>query len=179
MLKKVLIANRGEITVRIIRACQELGIETVTVHSEADEDSLHVRFSDQSVCIGPPQSQHSYLNGKEIISACLVTNCEAVHPGYGFLSESEIFAETMINHGINFIGPPPKVIELLGNKVKSREKAVEVGLPVPLGSEIIEKASIPFWLKPIEMVKNSENPLVAISIFVYFVLIVRYLKKKK
>lgn len=135
MFKRVLIANRGEIALRIIRACQELGIETVTVHSEADEDSLHVRFSDQSVCIGPPQSQLSYLNGKEIISACLVTNCEAIHPGYGFLAENPSFAEMCNSNGLTFIGPPYEIIRKMGDKIYAKREMESAGVPVIPGSK--------------------------------------------
>lgn len=135
MFKRVLIANRGEIALRIIRACQELGIETVSVHSEADEDSLHVRFSDQSVCIGPPQSQDSYLSAKEIISACLVTNCEAIHPGYGFLAENPQFAEMCESNGIEFIGPPFEIIRKMGDKVCAKKEMEDAGIPVIPGSK--------------------------------------------
>lgn len=135
MFKRVLIANRGEIALRIIRACQELGIETVSVHSEADEDSLHVRFSDQSVCIGPPQSQDSYLSAKEIISACLVTNCEAIHPGYGFLAENPQFAEMCESNGIEFIGPPFEIIRKMGDKVCAKNEMEDAGIPVIPGSK--------------------------------------------
>ncbi len=135
MFKRVLIANRGEIALRIIRACQELGIETVGIHSEADEDSLHVRFSDQSVCIGPPQSQRSYLNTKEIISACLVTNCEAIHPGYGFLAENAAFAEMCEANGLTFIGPPFDIIRKMGDKIYAKREMKNAGVPVIPGSK--------------------------------------------
>ena len=135
MFKRVLIANRGEIALRIIRACQELGIETVSVYSEADEDSLHVRFSDQSVCIGPPQSQNSYLSVKEIISACLVTNCEAIHPGYGFLAENSQFAEICESSGIKFIGPPFEIIKKMGDKVYAKREMEAANIPVIPGSK--------------------------------------------
>ncbi len=135
MFKRVLIANRGEIALRIIRACQESGIETVSVHSEADEDSLHVRFSDQSVCIGPPESQNSYLSAKEIISACLITNCEAIHPGYGFLAENPQFAEMCESNGIKFIGPPFEIIRKMGDKVYAKREMEKAGIPVIPGSK--------------------------------------------
>ncbi len=135
MFKRVLIANRGEIALRIIRACQELGIETVSVHSEADEDSLHVRFSDQSVCIGPPPSQNSYLSAKEIISACLVTNCEAVHPGYGFLAENPAFAEMCEANELTFIGPPYDIIRKMGDKIYAKREMEHAGIPVIPGSK--------------------------------------------
>ncbi|MCK4576990.1 acetyl-CoA carboxylase biotin carboxylase subunit [candidate division WOR-3 bacterium] len=134
MFKRVLIANRGEIALRIIRACQELGVETVSVYSEADVDSLHVRFSDQSVCIGPPESQNSYLSAKEIISACLVTNCEAIHPGYGFLAENPQFAEMCESNGIKFIGPPFEIIRKMGDKIYAKREMEEAGIPVVPGS---------------------------------------------
>lgn len=134
MFKRVLIANRGEIALRIIRACQELGVETVSVYSEADVDSLHVRFSDQSVCIGPPESQNSYLSTKEIISACLVTNCEAIHPGYGFLAENPQFAEMCESNGIKFIGPPFEIIRKMGDKIYAKREMEEAGIPVVPGS---------------------------------------------
>jgi len=140
MFKRVLIANRGEIALRIIRACHELGIETVSVHSEADEDSLHVRFSDQSVCIGPPKSQDSYLKAKEIISACLVTNCEAIHPGYGFLAENSEFAEMCEANDIKFIGPQYEVIRKMGDKVYAKREMESAGIPVISGSkDVIRK----------------------------------------
>ncbi len=135
MFKRVLIANRGEIALRVIRACQELGIETVSVYSEADEDSLHVRFSDQSVCIGPPQSQDSYLKTKEIISACLVTNCEAVHPGYGFLAENAQFAEMCEANHIKFIGPSYEVMKKMSDKVYAKREMESAGIPVTPGSK--------------------------------------------
>lgn len=138
MFDTLLVANRGEIAVRIIRAARELDIKTYAVYSPVDKNSLHVKLADESFPLLEDGITPSYLDIDQILACCLRENITSVHPGYGFLSESEIFAETMIRHGVNFIGPPPKVIELLGNKVKSREKAVEVGLPVPLGSEIIE-----------------------------------------
>jgi acetyl-CoA carboxylase biotin carboxylase subunit len=134
MFKRVLIANRGEIALRIIRACHELDIETVSVHSEADEDSLHVRFADQSVCIGPPKSYKSYLSGKEIISSCLITNCDAIHPGYGFLAENPQFAEMCESNGIEFIGPGSDIIRKMGDKVYAKRTMKEAGVPVIPGS---------------------------------------------
>jgi acetyl-CoA carboxylase biotin carboxylase subunit len=115
MFKKILVANRGEIAVRIILACKEMGIDTVAVYSEADEHSLHVRFADQAVCIGPARSADSYLNVPAIISAAEVTGADAIHPGYGFLSESAYFAEVCEACRITFIGPDSRVIKLLGN----------------------------------------------------------------
>lgn len=135
MFKKILIANRGEIALRIIRACKELGIKTVAVHSTADSNSLHVRFADQSVCIGPPKSSDSYLNVPSIISAAEITDSEAIHPGYGFLAENASFAEVCNSAGIKFIGPSPDSIKLMGDKSKAREMAKKAGVPILPGSE--------------------------------------------
>jgi acetyl-CoA carboxylase biotin carboxylase subunit len=134
VFKKVLIANRGEIALRIIRACRELGIATVAVHSTADAQALHVRFADESVCIGPPPSKESYLNIPSILSAAEITQADAIHPGYGFLSENADFAEVCQNCKISFIGPNPRVIRLMGNKVRAREAAKAAGLPLLPGS---------------------------------------------
>lgn len=134
MFKKILIANRGEIALRIIRACKELGIKTVAVHSTADTNSLHVRFADQSVCIGPAKSADSYLNVPSIISAAEITDSEAIHPGYGFLAENPSFAEVCTSAGIKFIGPSADSIKLMGDKAKARETAVKAGVPVLPGS---------------------------------------------
>src|SRR5207237_10220216 len=127
MFKKILIANRGEIALRIIRACRELGIATVAVHSTADANALHVRFADEAVCIGPPPSKESYLNVPAILSAAEITRADAIHPGYGFLSENADFAEVCESCKIRFIGPRPRVIRLMGNKVRAREAAREAG----------------------------------------------------
>jgi len=135
MFKKILVANRGEIAVRIIRACKELGVSTVAVHSDVDHDSMHVRLSDESVCIGSQQPQNSYLNIAALLSAAELTNAEAVHPGYGFLSENYNFAEMVIKHGIKFIGPSPQLIESMGNKIKAKQIASKNGLPIIPGSE--------------------------------------------
>jgi acetyl-CoA carboxylase biotin carboxylase subunit len=121
MFKKILIANRGEIALRVIHACRELGIKTVAVYSEADENSLHVRFADEDVCIGPPRSAESYLNVPAIISAAEITGADAIHPGYGFLSESAYMAEVCEACHIRFIGPDPSVIKLLGDKARAKE----------------------------------------------------------
>ncbi|MGE5174178.1 MAG: acetyl-CoA carboxylase biotin carboxylase subunit [Betaproteobacteria bacterium] len=134
MFKKILIANRGEIALRVIRACKEMGIKTVAVHSTADADSLHVRFADESVCIGPPKSADSYLNVPGIISAAEITDTEAIHPGYGFLAENASFAEVCNSTGIRFIGPSPESIKLMGDKAKARETAQKAGVPVLPGS---------------------------------------------
>jgi len=135
MFKKVLIASRGEIAVRIIRACKEWGIATVAVHSDVDYDSMHVRLADESVCIGSHQPQNSYLNIPAIMSATDVTGAEAIHPGYGFLSENHKFAEIVEKHGIKFIGPKADIIKKMGNKVEARKIAKQNGLPVIEGSE--------------------------------------------
>ena len=134
MFKKVLIANRGEIALRVIRACRELGIATVAVHSTADANALHVRFADESVCIGPPPSKESYLNIPQLLSAAEITRADAIHPGYGFLSENAAFAEVCENCKIRFIGPRPEMLRLMGNKVSARNAAREVGLPLLPGS---------------------------------------------
>src|SRR4030042_4398624 len=116
MFKKILVANRGEIAVRVIRACRELGIESVAVYSTADKDSIHVSLADLSICIGPPPPNKSYLNINNIISAASITNCDAVHPGYGFLAENPSFEESCRNNEITFIGPPSEAISLSANK---------------------------------------------------------------
>jgi acetyl-CoA carboxylase biotin carboxylase subunit len=134
VFKKILIANRGEIALRIIRACKEMGIKTVAVHSTADANSLHVRFADESVCIGPPKSSDSYLHVPSIISAAEITDTEAIHPGYGFLAENASFAEVCNSTGIRFIGPSPDSIKLMGDKAKARETAQKAGVPVLPGS---------------------------------------------
>ncbi|MBL6862291.1 MAG: acetyl-CoA carboxylase biotin carboxylase subunit [Pelagibacterales bacterium] len=135
MFKKVLIANRGEIAVRINRACQELGILTVAVHSEADRDSMHVRIANESVCIGPNQINKSYLNTHSLISACEITNAEAIHPGYGFLSENASFAKMVSDHGLTFIGPKYEHIEKMGDKIQAKKIMQELGVPTVPGSE--------------------------------------------
>ena len=135
MFKKILIANRGEIALRIIWACKELGIKTVAVYSEADRDALHVKFADESICIGPPKSGDSYLNIASIISAAEVTGAEAIHPGYGFLAENPQFAEVCDSCGITFIGPSAEVIKLMGNKSEARKLMSDIGVPVTSGSK--------------------------------------------
>ncbi|RKD33909.1 acetyl-CoA carboxylase biotin carboxylase subunit [Thermohalobacter berrensis] len=135
MFNKVLVANRGEIAVRIIRACKDLGIKTVAVYSEIDKFSLHVHMADEAVCIGPASSAKSYLDMKNIISAALVTGADAIHPGYGFLSENAKFAEVCELHGIKFIGPKKEQIELMGNKSKARETMKKADVPIVPGSE--------------------------------------------
>ena len=135
MIKKILIANRGEIALRVIYACRELGISTVAVYSEADEHALHVRFADQEICIGPPRPIDSYLNVPAIITAAEVTGADAIHPGYGFLSESGYLAEAAEACGIKFIGPPPAVLRLIGDKSQARRAMKRAGLPVLPGTE--------------------------------------------
>jgi acetyl-CoA carboxylase biotin carboxylase subunit len=135
MFKKILIANRGEIALRIIHACRELGIKTVAVYSEADENSLHVRFADEDVCIGPPRSAESYLNVPAIISAAEITGADAIHPGYGFLSESAYLAEVCEACHIRFIGPDPSVIKLLGDKARAKKAMKKAGVPMLPGSD--------------------------------------------
>ena len=135
MIRKILIANRGEIAVRIIRACREMGIATVAVYSEADRNALHVKLADQAVCIGPAPSQKSYLNVKAILEACCLTGADSIHPGYGFLSENVSFAKMCSEMGINYIGPSYELIELMGNKSKAKETMKKAGVPVVEGSD--------------------------------------------
>ncbi len=135
MFQKILIANRGEIAVRIIRACKELGIETVAIHSDLDVHSLHVQHADESICVGPPPSGQSYLNVPNILSACEITDVEAIHPGYGFLSENAEFADICTSSGIKFIGPSADNIRLMGNKAQARNTMKDAGVPVIPGSE--------------------------------------------
>jgi len=132
--KKVLIANRGEIALRVIRACRELGIATVAIHSTADAESPHVRFADEAVCVGPPPSRESYLSIRSVMAAAEVTNADAIHPGYGFLSENATFAEVVKTCGLHFIGPRPEMLRLMGNKVQAREAAEKAGLPLLPGA---------------------------------------------
>jgi acetyl-CoA carboxylase biotin carboxylase subunit len=134
MFRKILIANRGEIALRILSACRELGVKTVAVYSEADRNSLHVRFADEAICIGPPRSSESYLNIPQVISAAEIANVDAIHPGYGFLSENANFAEVCEASHITFIGPSPDAIRLMGEKDKAREAMKEAGLPIIPGS---------------------------------------------
>jgi len=158
MFSKILIANRGEIALRIIRAARELGIKTVAVHSTADVHSLHVRFADESLCIGPPSSKESYLNIPALLSAAEVSGADAIHPGYGFLSENAEFAEMVQHSGLGWIGPRPEMIRLMGNKVRAKEAMKEAGLPQLPGSEgvvnderdlgrLAEKVGFPVILK--------------------------------
>ncbi|WP_298243855.1 acetyl-CoA carboxylase biotin carboxylase subunit [uncultured Bradyrhizobium sp.] len=135
MFDKILIANRGEIALRILRACKELGIATVAVHSTADADAMHVRLSDESVCIGPPASKDSYLNVPALLAACEITGADAVHPGYGFLSENARFAEILGEHNLHFIGPKAEHIRLMGDKIEAKKTAKRLGIPVVPGSD--------------------------------------------
>src|SRR5258706_765296 len=135
MFQKILVANRGEIALRVICACKELGISTVAVYSEADRNSLHVRFADEAVCIGPPRSSESYLNIPQVISAAEITNVDAIHPGYGFLSENANFAKVCEASEITFIGPRPEIIEIMGEKDRARREVKSAGLPTIPGSE--------------------------------------------
>jgi len=160
MLKKILVANRGEIAIRIIRACRELGKKTATVYSQADKDSLHVQNADECYCIGPAEPTESYLNINKIIEVAKTSKCDAIHPGYGFLSQVPAFAETCEKSNIKFIGPSSKALHKLGNKVESRKTAVEAGIPIIPGSiesaknadeavEIAEKVSYPVLVKAV------------------------------
>ena len=136
MFHKILIANRGEIALRIIRTCRELGIRTVIAHSTADAQSLPVRLADESICVGPDEARGSYLNIAGIISAAVVTDSEAIHPGYGFLAENPAFAEICRGCGLTFIGPSPEAIRLMGDKAQARVIAKQAGVPVVPGSEL-------------------------------------------
>ena len=135
MFKKVLIANRGEIALRIHRACKEMGIETVAIHSTADSDAMHVRMADESVCIGPPPASQSYLSVPNIIAACEITGAEAIHPGYGFLSENATFVQIVEDHGLTFIGPTAEHIRLMGDKITAKETMKKLGVPCVPGSD--------------------------------------------
>ena len=142
MFKKILIANRGEIALRIIRTCREMGIKTVAVYSTADKDSLHVKFADEAVCIGGPKGQESYLNIPHIMAACEITNADAVHPGYGFLAENAKFAQICADHGIKFIGPTPDMINSMGDKITAKDTMIKAGVPVvPGGDGLLENVA--------------------------------------
>jgi acetyl-CoA carboxylase, biotin carboxylase subunit len=156
MFRKILIANRGEIALRVICACKELGIPTVAVYSTADQNSLHVRFADEAVCIGPPPSGESYLNIPAVISAAEITNADAIHPGYGFLAESAYFAEVCEACGLTFIGPSPEVIRLMGNKEMARKVMHEAGVPIVPGTDKI-KGAMPAVL---ELAEEIGYPLI-------------------
>ncbi|WP_374637001.1 biotin carboxylase N-terminal domain-containing protein, partial [Paracoccus sp. (in: a-proteobacteria)] len=135
MFDKILIANRGEIALRVIRACREMGIQSVAVHSTADTDAMHVRMADESVCIGPPPSPESYLSMPALISACEITGAQAIHPGYGFLSENAGFVQMVEDHGITFIGPSAEHIRIMGDKITAKDTAKALGIPVVPGSD--------------------------------------------
>lgn len=135
MFKKILIANRGEIALRIVRTCKEMGIKTVAVYSTADSESLHVRFADEAVCIGPPSSKDSYLNVPRLMAAVEITNADAIHPGYGFLAENADFAEVCAEYGVKFIGPTPEMIRKMGDKITAKETMIAANVPVVPGSE--------------------------------------------
>src|SRR3979411_343540 len=135
MFDKILIANRGEIALRVLRACKELGILTVAVHSTADEEAMHVGLADESVCIGPPAARDSYLNVPALLAACEITGADAVHPGYGFLSENARFAEILADHNLHFIGPKAETIRLMGDKIEAKKTAKKLGIPVVPGSD--------------------------------------------
>ena len=135
MFDKILIANRGEIALRVIRACREMGIRSVAVHSTADADAMHVRMADESVCIGPPPGTQSYLSMPAIISACEITGAQAIHPGYGFLSENAAFVQIVEDHQITFIGPSAEHIRIMGDKITAKETAKNLGIPVVPGSD--------------------------------------------
>ena len=135
MFDKVLIANRGEIALRVLRACREIGIATVAVHSTADADAMHVRLADESVCIGPPPASESYLNIPRLMAACEITGADAIHPGYGFLSENARFAEILETHDLTFIGPTSEHIRIMGDKIEAKATARRLGIPVVPGSD--------------------------------------------
>src|SRR5882724_5638104 len=135
MFDKILIANRGEIALRIQRACKEVGIATVAVHSTADADAMHVRLADESVCIGAPPAAESYLNIPRLLAACEITGADAIHPGYGFLSENARFAEILEEHGITFIGPTSEHIRIMGDKIEAKATAKRLGIPCVPGSD--------------------------------------------
>src|ERR1700688_511293 len=135
MFKKILIANRGEIALRVLRACKELGVATVAVHSTADAEAMHVRLADESVCIGPPPAKDSYLNIPSILSAAAITGADAIHPGYGFLSENAAFADMVDAHGLTFIGPSADHISMMGDKIAAKTAMEAVGVPLVPGSD--------------------------------------------
>src|SRR3954467_1177377 len=149
MFKKVLIANRGEIALRVIRTCREMGIKTVAVYSTADKDSLHVKFADEAVCIGKPQSSESYLNIPHIMAAVEITNADAIHPGYGFLAENARFSQICEEHAIKFIGPTGGMISKMGDKITAKETMIQAGAPVVPGGEGL--------LESIEQAKSLAN----------------------
>ncbi len=176
MFKKILVANRGEIAVRIIRACKELNIPTVAIHSDVDADSMHVRLADESICIGSHKPQNSYLNVGAIMSAVDVTGADAIHPGYGFLSENYHFAEIVTKNKIKFIGPSAEIMKKMGDKIEAKKTAKKLGLPIIEGSvgaiksleeakKISSKIGYPILIKPsaggggkgMQIVKNEND----------------------
>ncbi|MFC6497814.1 acetyl-CoA carboxylase biotin carboxylase subunit [Gemmobacter lanyuensis] len=156
MFEKILIANRGEIALRVIRACREMGIKSVAVHSTADADAMHVRMADESVCIGPAPSGQSYLNKAAIISACEITGAQAVHPGYGFLSENASFAQALEDHGLTFIGPSAEHIRVMGDKITAKDTAKALGIPVVPGSE----GGVPDFETALKVAAEIEYPVI-------------------
>jgi len=156
MFKKILIANRGEIALRVIRACKEMGISTVAVHSTADTNAMHVRMADESVCIGPPPSNKSYLSIPALISACEITGAEAIHPGYGFLSENSNFVDIVTDHGINFIGPTAEHIRIMGDKISAKETMKNLRVPCVPGSD----GSVPNLEAARKIAQNIGYPLI-------------------
>ncbi len=156
MFKKILIANRGEIALRVIRTCREMGIKTVAVYSTADKDSLHVKFADEAVCIGKPPSSESYLNIPHIMAAAEITNADAIHPGYGFLAENAKFSQICQDHGIKFIGPTPEMISKMGDKISAKETMIKAGVPVvPGGQGLLESVS-----EAISLAKDVGYPVI-------------------
>jgi len=156
MFDKILIANRGEIALRVIRACREMGIKSVAVHSTADADAMHVRMADESVCIGPAPSSESYLSKAAIISACEITGAQAVHPGYGFLSENASFAQALEDHGLTFIGPSAEHIRIMGDKITAKETAKNLGIPVVPGSE----GGVPDYETALKVAETIKYPVI-------------------
>jgi acetyl-CoA carboxylase, biotin carboxylase subunit len=156
MFDKILIANRGEIALRVIRACREMGIKSVAVHSTADSDAMHVRMADESVCIGPAPSVDSYLSKAAVISACEITGAQAVHPGYGFLSENAAFSQALADHGITFIGPTAEHIRIMGDKITAKETAKALGIPVVPGSD----GGVPDYETAIGVAKDIGFPVI-------------------
>ena len=152
MFKKILIANRGEIALRILRACRELGIKTVAIHSDADEAAMHVRMSDESICVGPASAQSSYLNVPAIITSATMSNVDAIHPGYGFLSENKRFAEIIEEHNIKFIGPSSEHIGMMGNKILAKKIMIDNGVPVVPGiDKVNDENEIKSFIKKVEL----------------------------
>ena len=155
MFNKILIANRGEIALRVLRACRELNIKTVAIHSEADESAMHVRMADESVCVGPASAQSSYLNIPAIITAATITGVDAIHPGYGFLSENQRFAEIIEEHKIKFIGPSSNNIKMMGNKIEAKKMMDGNGVPTVPGLNVLDDIK-----KIKEFIKEVELPVI-------------------